>query len=78
MPLIGSYKQESPCLDCKDRWISEEGRCHGSCERYLKFKTDAEQFNRLVNQERARQRKNLIRDGKTASQLNRIEKARKR
>lgn len=78
MPYIGAYKGKSPCLDCKDRWINETGRCHSNCERYLDFKAKVVECNRLAKEERARERKDLVQSLKTVSQLNRIERGRKR
>lgn len=78
MPLIGAFRGLSPCLDCKDRWINETGRCHSSCEKYLTFKKEASDYNKRILEERDRQRKNPIRDIKTQSALNRIHDARKK
>ena len=30
----------SPCLGCKDRWVTENDRCHSSCDKYISWKKE--------------------------------------
>lgn len=32
--MMGAFTQ--CCRGCKDRWVSDTGRCHTTCEKYLK------------------------------------------
>lgn len=36
-PWINGKRIASPCKNCPDRWVTETDRCHGHCEKYLKF-----------------------------------------
>ena len=78
MEIFGLTGLMSPCRDCKDRWINETGRCHSTCERYIEFKDKAKEINTQIKNERQRALRNPVKEIKTSSQLDRIEKARRR
>ena len=35
-------RRDPPCGGCEDRWLTDGGRCHDSCERFLQWKTARE------------------------------------
>lgn len=71
-------KEASPCLDCKDRWINENGRCHSTCEKYIEFTKRVKAITREINDERKRSTVDPIRLLKTEAQKNRLQKARRK
>lgn len=41
----------SPCLDCSDRQLG----CHATCERYMAFKNQSDEFKQLVSDIKAKE-----------------------
>lgn len=78
MALIGDYNGSSPCRDCADRWVNEEGTCHSVCEIYIEFKKDAVAYNKQAKDERKRDKTGFFMDGKTHTTIKMIERARKK
>lgn len=78
MEIYGLKNMASPCKGCKERWVNETGTCHTNCERYIAFKEEARAINARINDERHRTMRNPIAEGKTASQLNRMRRDRKK
>lgn len=42
--MVANVKRVSkcPCKGCTERWVSEQGRCHSTCERYAEWKGEVD------------------------------------
>lgn len=69
---------QSPCLNCPDRWVNETGRCHSTCEKYIAFAEQAKTKTRLINDERKRTLLDPLRVIKTPAKAEKIRRSRKR
>ena len=50
----------APCRDCKDRWITENDRCHSHCERYISWKNAYTKLVSDVNSAKSRETYNVV------------------
>lgn len=78
MDIYGLKSNPSPCDGCTERWVNENGTCHGSCERYDIFVANTKAKNRQIAEERGRFLRNPIAENKSMAKLNRMKKERKK
>ena len=68
----------APCRGCKDRWVSENGRCHTNCEKYKAFKEEIERINTIESFERIRTYANPLQQIKSISKKNWLKREKER